>query len=892
MITPLRSLPAILLLALALAPVANGQPAVHPPPPRPSLAVGSVTAPIVIDGRLDEADWQRAAVATDFLQKDPEEGKPATERTEVRILLDAEAIYVGARMYDSNPAGISRHLTRRDEADSDEADSFHVAFDGLLDRLTGAHFGVTAAGTQVDEAMFNDASSDSSWDAVWDSAVTVDGEGWIAEMRIPLSQLRFLPGQDRTWGLHFARNIKRKAEEDWWAFIGKKESGLMSRAGTLTGLDLEPRRHLSLLPYATLRGEFLGDADPADPFTNAAEATGGAGLDLKWGVTNSLTLDATVNPDFGQVEVDPAVVNLTAFETFFEERRPFFLEGSNIIGNFGRNGTTSTFGFNRANPTIFYSRRIGRQPQGQTAGEYVDAPSATTILSAAKLTGKTSRGWSFNLIDAVTAREHADVAIGPLRRKDEVEPLTNYLATRVRRDVGQRAGFGMIATAVNRDLDDPELAAQLPGDAYVAGVDGHLFLDQSRDWVVTSGLSASHVSGTPAAMLRLQRSSARYYQRPDATHLSLNPTATTMDGWNLQVDLNKESGKFRPNASVWAVSPGYEVNDAGFQTSADRRGTHAAFVWRNPDPDRLSRYRQFIVAKWYVWNGVNDQLGDGLYASAFMQLRNYWSVEGGAHVGRTVYSDRLTRGGPLMRSPGFRSFFAEMETDERKIVSFGLEGSYQYDTSGGWDTSVEAEVQLKPTTALSLSVGPEFTRQLDTAQYVRTVVDPAATSTYGSRYVFGELSQTEWSMPIRANLILTPRMSLQVYAQPLLSAGRYDHIKEAAKPRTFDFLRYGIDAGTITYDPATDRYLVNPTTGGEGRPFLLDNPDFNIKSLRVNAVFRWEFRPGSTAYVVWTQQREDDEGPGRLAFGPDINSMFSAPGDNVLMVKVSYFLGR
>ena len=423
----------------------------------------------MVDGHLDEPDWQRAQAATEFTQRDPDEGKPASERTEVRILLDEEAIYIGARMFDGTPTGISRQLTRRDDGDLDTVDSFHVAFDGLRDRLTGAHFAVTAAGTQVDEAMYNDSSSDTSWDAVWSSAVSVDEEGWTAEMRIPLSQLRFTPGQDRTWGLHIVRDIKRKAEEDWWAFIGKKESGLMSHAGELTGLDLQRRRHLSLLPYATLRGEFLGDVDAADPFTNSAEATGGAGLDLKWGVTNSLTLDATVNPDFGQVEVDPAVVNLTAFETFFDERRPFFLEGSNIIRNFGRNGVTSTFGFNRANPTLFYSRRIGRQPQGQTTGEYADVPSATTILSAAKLTGKTSRGWSLNLIDAVTAREHADVAIGPLRRKDEVEPLTNYLATRVRRDVGQRAGFGMIATAVNRDLGDPELAAQLPGDAYVGG---------------------------------------------------------------------------------------------------------------------------------------------------------------------------------------------------------------------------------------------------------------------------------------------------------------------------------------------------------------------------------------------------------------------------------------
>ena len=317
----------------------------------------------------------------------------------------------------------------------------------------------------------------------------------------------------------------------------------------------------------------------------------------------------------------------------------------------------------------------------------------------------------------MTAREHADVALGSIQRRAEIEPLTNYLATRVRRDVGQRAGFGMIATGVHRDLDDPTLASQLADRAYVAGVDGHLFLNAARDWVVTSGLSGSYVSGTPASMLLVQRSSARYFQRPDAPHLSIDPSAESMSGWNLQVDLNKNSGTFMPNASVWAVSPGFEVNDLGFQTSADRRGTHAAFLWRNPDPDGFSRYRQVLVAKWYAWNGAHDALGDGLYAGAFAQFRNYWSAEATAHVGRDVYSDRLTRGGPLMRSPGFRNFDAEIETDERQPVVFRLEGNYGFDTAGGWEASGEIGVEIKPTPALSFQIGPEWRRQLDTAQY-------------------------------------------------------------------------------------------------------------------------------------------------------------------------------
>jgi hypothetical protein len=859
---------------------------------RPSVAAARTTSQVVIDGRLDEPDWQRAAVAGGFLQKDPDEGRPATEATEVRILFDDTAIYVGARMFDRDPAAIARRVTRRDGDPEGVSDAIHVGFDPRHDHLTGAVFTVTAAGTQSDAALFNDSWDDDSWDAVWDSAVSIDDRGWIAELRIPLSQLRFETGDGQTWGLHVVRYIQRRAEEDWWALVGKKESGLVSLAGHLTGLDVRGRRHLALLPYTTARGEFIGAVPAGDPFGRSSSVAGGLGLDVKWGITGSLTLDATINPDFGQVEVDPAVVNLTAFETFFEERRPFFLEGADVIDNFGRNGATGYMGFNRSNPTLFYSRRIGRQPQGRAPGEYVDAPTSTTILGAAKLTGKTPGGWSFNLIEATTAREFADTAAGDARGRAEVEPVTNYFVGRLRRDLGQRAGVGVITTAVHRGLRDAALESQLVSQSYLAGVDGHVFLDRGREWVVTSGLSGSYVSGSESAILRLQRSSARYYQRPDASHLELDPSARTMTGWNVQLDFNRNAGNFRPNASLWAVSPGYEVNDLGFQTSADRAGGHLAFAWRKTQPDRFSRFRQLMAAKWYAWNMDRDLIGDGLYTSASVTWPNYWSSGAGVHAGRQVHSDRLTRGGPIMRSPAFLNVFAQVESDERKPVIVSIEGSYSTESGGGWSANGELSLTVRPAPALSVEVGPEWTREFNDAQYVRAVADAAATATSGSRYVFGELSQTEVSMATRVNLLLSPKMSLQVYAQPLLSAGRYATFKEAAAPRTYRFTRYGLDAGSIAYDAVRNLYAVDPASGGGGRPFSFDNPDFNFKSLRVNAVFRWEFRPGSTMYVVWTQDREHTARAGRLELGPDASTLWRAPSDNVLMVKVSYWLSR
>jgi hypothetical protein len=863
-----------------------------PTPVRPTVAAARAATPVDIDGRLDEPAWLAAGVAADFLQRDPVEGEQASERTEVRVLFDDQAVYIGARMFDGNPGAIARRLTRRDQDSDDLADAIHVSFDPHHDHLTGAAFSVTAAGTQSDAVLFNDSGWDGTWDAVWASAVTIDERGWTAELRIPFSQLRFEAGDDMTWGFQVVRDVQRKAEESMWSLVGRKESGRVSRMGHLTGLTARGSRYLQVLPYTTLRGERVGTVSEGDPFAQAASMAAGLGADVKWGVTSSLALDATINPDFGQVEVDPAVVNLSAFETFFPERRPFFLEGADIFRTFGRNGANNAMGFNRSNPQLFYSRRIGRRPQGEPDGEFVDTPSATTILGAGKLAGKVSGGWSFNLLEAVTAREYADVADGPARSRVEVEPLTNYLAARVRRDLGQRAGVGLITTAVHRELSDEDLAEDLAAQAYLSGVDGHLFLDTRRDWVVTGGLSFSHLAGSEDAILARQESSARYYQRPDATHLHLDPTAESMSGWNLQVDLNRNSGTFRPNASVWAVSPGFEVNDLGYQTSADRRGTHAAFSWRDPTVDRFSRYRQLTVAKWYTWNGAGERLGDGVAAFGNATFPNYWSAWANVSFSREAYSDRLLRGGPMMRSPGFRSVNLDVQSDERKVVEVDLGGRYEFDTAGGWEAGGGLGITLKPAPAISLRVGPHLSREFDVAQYVTTVSDPTATAMYGSRYVFGQLDQTEISMATRLNVVMSPRMSLQMYVQPLLSVGDYTFLQEAAAPRTYEFLRYGLDTGSIAYDDQRQVYEIDPDGPGSAAPFEVSDPDFNFKSLRVNAVFRWEFRPGSTAYVVWTQQRQHEGSAGAMDIPSDFSQLMKEPSDNVLMLKVSYWLAR
>jgi hypothetical protein len=874
-------------LVLLAAPAAAQQPSSHGPVP----VVHPVrsTAPIVVDGRLDDEAWLRATAATAFTQREPEEGKPATEATELRIAYDDGALYVGVRLTDREPARIARQLARRDQ--EAEADSFTILLDPHHDHLTGAMFAVTAAGVQHDATIFNDTARDQSWDAVWQSAVVIDASGWSLEMRIPYSQLRFSSANRLTFGINAMRYIQRKKEEAWLVHVPKTESGLASRMGHLEGLDgVSPHRTVEFLPYVVSRAEFLERSSPTDPFNDGARGFAGVGVDLKYRLSSNLSLDGTINPDFGQVEVDPAVVNLTAFETFFDEKRPFFIEGANIFSNFGQTGANNFWGFNRADPMIFYSRRIGRSPQGSASGDFVDAPTASTILGAAKLTGKTRSGWSLGLLDAVTGRERAKTVTDGISAKTEVEPLSNYLVVRAQREIGKRAGVGALATAVNRDLSSPLLHDELPGQSYVAGIDGHFFLDKKRDWVINGRIAGSQLRGSASAMTRLQQASQRYFDRPDADHVELDPAATSLGGWTGAVNLNRQSGVHGVNAALWAVSPGFDSSDAGFTFMSDRAGLHAVYTWRNPKVSGIFRERFLAAAKFYTWNYGREIQTDGIFTLGNAQFKNYWSVFGNALYFRSAQDDRATRGGPSMAQPSVRGLFVGVNSDSRKRFRLSFDNGYERNAAGGWSLNTGLNVRFIPGASLEISSGPSINRNHSIAQYVDRIVDPAATATFGSRYVFGTLDQKQFSLQTRVNYVLSPKMSLQMYIQPLISVGDYVDFKEFARPRTFEFTRYGIDRGTLTRDVAEKRYAVDPGDGGV--PFTFGDPDFNFKSLRLNAIFRWEWKPGSTMYVVWTEQRQDLTHPGEFVFRRDFGTTFGAPADDVLMFKIAYWFQR
>jgi hypothetical protein len=846
---------------------------------------------MTIDGRLVEETWTLAPAIADFLQRNPNEGQPATERSEVRLAYDDEALYVGARLFDGQPQAVVRRLSRRD-ADS-TSDLFRLYLDPHHDHKTGVLLTVSAAGSLADEWLSNDFERDSSWDGVWDAKVTTDAEGWNVEMRIPFSQLRFSPGAHQTWGLNVSRFIQRNNEEDWWVLVPKTDMRVVSVFGHLEGLDgIQPRPHLELLPYVTTRVERMGTTAAGDPLNSPSRFLGAAGLDLKWGVTSSFTFDATVNPDFGQVEVDPAVVNLTAFETFYEEKRPFFIEGSQQFNSFGRNGLVLYGRFGATYPSLWYSRRVGRAPHVDADGEFVSQPAATTILGAAKITGRTASGWNMSLIDAVTDRERARVSNDGTRSSTEVEPLTNYMAARISRDLQGRGALGMLATAVNRNLQTPDLRTTVGSGAYVGGVDGNFFLDQKKNWVVSGSFAGSHVRGDAAAIAELQRSSARYWQRPDAAHIRFDPAAQSISGWTGQIDVNRTRGNVLVDGAAWAISPGFESNDLGYSPSADRVGAHAGWLWQKTVPDRWTRDRSAVILARWLWNTAGDSLMQGYDVQLAATMKNYWAVGGEFMTDLPHLDDRETRGGPLMRRPASHSALAYVESDGRKRVRADLFAWYSWNAAGGWLLETTPQLVVRPSPSLSLSVGPAFSRSRAVAQYVTAVDDSTALATYGRRAVFSDMDRTELSFVTRFSVIFTPRASLEMYVQPLLSSGHYWNLKEFARARAFDFARYGVDRGTIAYDAASQVYTIDPDGSGPASRFGVDEPSFNYRSLRMNTVFRWEWRLGSTLYAVWTQQREDTATTGEFAFGRDLRSMVRAPGDHAFMIKVAYWLSR
>ena len=828
-----------------------------------------------IDGRLDEPDWARAPFASGFLQQTPDEAAPTSERTEVRVLVGDEALYIGASLFDRNSDHIVARLARRDQAV--QADWFYVFLDSYADRRTAFGFGVSAAGAQRDLRISEDDREDAGWDAVWESSVARTGNGWSVEMRIPLSQLRFSrAGEDTRWGLNFRRDIARRNEVSHWAAIPQGGDRFVSLFGTLSGLaELQPPGRLEILPHSVARLTRAPGAEE-DPFHSTNQTAQSLGANLSVGLGSSLTLSASINPDFGQVEADPATVNLTAFETFQQERRPFFVEGSDIF--------TLSFPFW---PPFFYSRRIGRSPQGfgSPDARFQDRPAATTILGSAKLSGKTDNGWSIGVLNALTGAEHAPyVDETGARGRTLVEPGANYSVARVAKELREGAsGVGTMVTAVHRDASGTELN-MLHDAAYGFGTDAfHRFRNGS--YIANLSVLGSHVRGSREAVARTQRAPGHYFQRPDADHVAFDSTRTSLTGVSVSGRVQRVEGRVRWGFFGEATSPGYEINDLGFNPTLDYLSGNAWLRYEQFTPGR-------VFQNWSLGGGVGTQAGwDGLTRELTadlgfnFQLKNFWGGGVWAMRHRPAWTPTALRGGPALRRPGRWMGSFNASSDRRNDVSGDAFLFWvKEDESGGYDLNVTANLTVRPTDQLEIRFGPRYSRSFSAWQYVTR-----RGSTTVPNYIVGGIERRSASVSARVDYTFSPTLSLQVYARPFLAAGTYSALREVrdpgAKPfaerfRTFTAAEASLADGVYSVDRDED-----------GIPdFTLNDPSFNVGSHQMNTVLRWEYRPGSTLFAVWTHDRNAfNRQPWDV--GDGLDRLFDARATNVFQLKLTYWLG-
>jgi hypothetical protein len=896
----------IVLVCCILGPAAVSAPAsvraqaIHPDPP-PEVRAVPLPGPITLDGRLTEDVWRTAPAATGFRQSEPSEGEPATQRTEVRFAYDHDALYIGARMFDQQgAAGVRTRLVRRDGDLS--SDYLEVIFDTFHDHLGRVLFLINPSGVRGDSYAPDGTGEDASWDPVWEVKTAIDSLGWTAEARIPFSQLRYPRTPEQTWGLQIWRQENRLNELSQWAFWHRNEVGGPTRFGHLTGLEItRPPQRAEILPYVVGRSTNEPPGDPRNPFADPHTVDGRVGADAKALLTSNLTLSATVNPDFGQVEVDPAVVNLSAFETFYEERRPFFVEGSGLF-SFG--GMRCFFCSNVSSLSLFYSRRIGRTPQALGAanaeGPYVHAPDNTTILGAAKVTGRTGSGWSLGILDAATAREQATVQRADSSRTSvTVEPFTNYFVARVAKDLrgGSTVVRGM-ATSVVRDLNTPALADRLSRHSEALGFSTESWFGR-RDYRLMAQVAMTQVSGDSTVMLGLQRSSGRYFQRPDREPGGnglftdrLDPSLTVMRGWAAYVRFAREAGDWLFETATNIRSPGFENNDVAFLTEAD-------YVWMSGNvlrqftrPNRLFRQMLFLVGGQQQYNFDGDLTSRQVQLYGQVQPHNYWNLTTFWIHRFSALDDRLTRGGPVVGRPGSNFFQLGISTDQRKTLVLETNSSAQRTVEGARQYAVNLGVTWHPAPNVAVSAGPAYSYGESRAQYVTSVSDSTATAFAGTRYVFSDLYQRELAMDTRLNITFTPTLSLELYAQPFISSVQYAHLKEFAAPRTLDKVVYGQDVGTLTVRGTDPRvFVVDPDGAGPAASFEVADPSFTLRSLRGNAVLRWEYHPGSTLFLVWTQSRSSSRTDGLLDLGRDIGPVFTGAAENIFLVKLNYWLG-
>lgn len=836
---------------------------------------------ITVDGKFDDPAWQNVEWEGDFTQRDPIDGGTPSQKTAFKVMYDAKYIYFAIKAYDTSPDSIVKRMSRRDGF---EGDFVEINIDSYHDLTNAFSFTISVSGVIGDEAISNNGRNwDSNWDAIWWAKTSIDKEGWNAEVRIPLSQLRFTNSDNLTWGLQIARRLFRKNERSYWQSIPKDSPGWVHLFGELTGLKgIKPQKQLEIAPFVLARND-RGPKENGNPYQTGSEYSVNAGVDGKIGLTSDITLDFTINPDFGQVEADPSQLNLSTFEIYLRERRPFFIEGRNTLSF---PGTRSNAGGRFSRDNLVYTRRIGRKPSYQpdvADGQYIDQPKVVPILGAFKLTGKNKNGFAFGVMNNITNTTKAEIDTQGKKTEETVEPFTNYFVARATQDINQgNSVIGVAFTATNRKIESENLNF-LHKDAYSGGID---FLHQWKDrsYYVQGNFMASHIEGSPESITQTQESGRHFFQRPDADYVHVDTLATSMTGTGGYLKFGRNGGSpWRYEiGSTWR-SPKFEINDIGFMNSADQICQWSMVGYQTLKPVSIFRrvYANLRQYSYFDFGGNNTYFG--IHGNYNLEFKNFWELSMGGAIQIVRLSNFMLRGGPAFLRPSKNEIWYNIESDDRKKLSveFGNEFQFTQDNAG-LRAEIFAGVNYRPINALEFSASPFFSYNQDHIQYVTT-----ETNSIGDNYVLGRIEQHTFGITLRGNLILRPNLSLQYYAQPFASRGDYHDFKRVENPKAKKYEdrihTYSVDE--ISYDSNNDEYTVYNQDGN----YRFSKPDFDVIDFNSNMVLRWEYKPGCTFFLVWSQGRGDISEPFReFSMSEIVNGIFSAPSENVFIAKLTY----
>ena len=881
----MRNVFSVLLTFMAFHPLlAQETPAKDVPVPKKHYSTKAVAneAP-AIDGKLDDEAWKGVEWGGDFTQIEPNKGGAPSQKTAFKILYDAKNLYVAIRAYDSEPQKVAGRMSRRDGF---EGDWVEINIDSYFDHRTAFSFTASASGVKGDEAVSNNGENwDSNWDPIWYLKTSIDEEGWVAEMRIPLSQLRFADKPNHTWGLQVNRRLFREQERSSWQYIPPDAPGWVHLFGELENIvGIKPQKQLEIQPFILGKAESY-EREAGNPFADGHDQSISVGLDGKVGITSNITLDFTINPDFGQVEADPSQVNLSAFQVYFQERRPFFVEGNNIL-TFPLTESVAGGSFNQDN--LFYSRRIGGLPHHSPEladNEYMDFPDNVTILGALKLTGKNKKGFSWGLLETVTAKEEAEIDLEGQRRKTAIEPLTNFLVARFQQDLKEgKTVFGGMVTAVNRDIKEPHLEF-IRKQAYTGGLDITHYL-KDRKYYVAGNFSLSHVSGSAESIYNTQTASERFFQRPDATYLSLDSTRTSLTGTSGTVKFGKGSGDIIMQSGFTWRSPELELNDAGFLRSSDLLHQWAWAQYRKLQPFSIFRWLRINGNEYlsYDFGGTNTY--KALNTNWHTQFKNFWGFDMGSTWEGASVSNADLRGGPGIQYPGGIDYWYNIGSDSRKKLSFSFS---HYNRWGRENFSRAREfnsnLTYRPIDALNLSLGANFLFNKNEMQYVATESFKGE-----DRFLTARIDQETYSLEMRLTFMMTPNLSLQFWGQPFVSKGSYSGFKMVTDPNNREwssrFVTFSPEQ--ISYDMVTENYAIDENAD-RLMDYEISNPDFNFVEFRSNMVLRWEYIPGSTLFLVWNQGRSDLLPVNRsYRMGSLSEGLLDVYPHNIFLIKYTY----